>query len=110
MHQPSNGSTLQPLVDKLVYRVHLDAGDRAAILALPFTVKIVERAQYIVRERELAKHSCMMLSGYSIRSKVTATGTRQIVAIHNNRLTQAWEEGHPALGLHFNSHSNLLTI
>jgi CRP-like cAMP-binding protein len=82
MHQPSNGSTLQPLVDRLVYRVDLDSGDRAAILALPVTTKVVERAQYIVRERELAKQSCLMLSGYSIRSKVTATGSRQIVAIH----------------------------
>jgi CRP-like cAMP-binding protein len=42
----------------------------------------MERSQFIVRERELAKHSCVMLSGYSIRSKVVATGDRQIVAIH----------------------------
>jgi CRP-like cAMP-binding protein len=82
MHQPPNGSTLQPLVDRLVYRVDLDARDRAAILALPFTIKMVERAQYIVRERDLAKQTCLMLSGYSIRSKTTATGSRQIVAIH----------------------------
>jgi CRP-like cAMP-binding protein len=82
MHQPPNGSTLKPLVDRLAHRVNLDAEERAAILALPFTIKVVERAQYIVRERELAKQSCLMLSGYSIRSKVTATGSRQIVAIH----------------------------
>jgi CRP-like cAMP-binding protein len=42
----------------------------------------MERAQFIVRERELATHSCLMLSGYSIRSKLTASGHRQIVAIH----------------------------
>src|SRR5207237_214915 len=53
-----------------------------AILALPLTVRTVERGQFLVRERELATHSCVMLSGYSIRSKVTATGDRQIVAIH----------------------------
>ncbi|HVF83155.1 MAG TPA: Crp/Fnr family transcriptional regulator [Sphingomicrobium sp.] len=74
-------SSLQPLVDKLSYRAELDAADRAAILALPCTVKKVERHQFIVRERELATHSCVMLSGYSIRSKLTATGRRQIVAI-----------------------------
>jgi CRP-like cAMP-binding protein len=51
-------------------------------MALPFTVKMMERNQFIVRERELATHSCLMLSGYSIRSKLMATGTRQIVAIH----------------------------
>jgi len=82
MHPTSNGSTLKPLVDRLASRVDLGAQDRAAIMALPFTVKVVERAQFIVRERELAKQSCLMLSGYSIRSKVTATGSRQIVAIH----------------------------
>jgi len=77
-----DGSTLEPLVKKLAYRAELDPSDRAAILALPFTVKRVERAQYIVRERETVRHSCLMLSGYSIRAKVTATGARQIIAIH----------------------------
>jgi CRP-like cAMP-binding protein len=78
----TNSSTLQPLVEKLDYRAKLSAEDRAAILALPFTLKTVERGQFLVRERELAKHSCVMLAGYSIRSKMTATGDRQIVAIH----------------------------
>ena len=82
MQPPTNSSSLQPLIEKLVYRSHLDADDRAAILALPFTLRRMERAQFLVRERELATHSCVMLSGYSIRSKLTATGDRQIVAIH----------------------------
>jgi CRP-like cAMP-binding protein len=78
----TDSSTLQPLVEKLAYRVKLSAEDRAAILALPFTLRKVERGQFLVRERELATHSCVMLSGYAIRSKTTATGDRQIVAIH----------------------------
>lgn len=82
MQPPTNSSSLQPLIEKLVYRSHLDADDRAAILALPFTLRRMERAQFLVRERELATYSCVMLSGYSIRSKLTATGDRQIVAIH----------------------------
>jgi CRP-like cAMP-binding protein len=77
--EPSN---LQPLVDKLAYRCKLDPDDRAAIMALPFTLRKLERSQFIVRERERATHSCVMLSGYSIRSKLAATGARQIVAIH----------------------------
>jgi CRP-like cAMP-binding protein len=75
-------STLEPLLNKLTYRVDLDAGDRQALLALPFNVKSMERSHFVVRERELATQSCVMLSGYSIRSKLTATGMRQIVAIH----------------------------
>jgi CRP-like cAMP-binding protein len=78
----TNSATLEPLVEKLTYRVKLSAEDRAAILALPFTLRTVERGQFLVRERELALYSCVMLSGYAIRSKTTARGDRQIVAIH----------------------------
>jgi CRP-like cAMP-binding protein len=82
MQPQTNSSSLQPLVEKLVYRTTLSAEDRAAIMALPFTVRMMERGQFIVRERELAMHSGLMLSGYSVRSKMTANGSRQIVAIH----------------------------
>jgi len=82
MQLQTNSSSLQPLVDKLAYRTALGAEDRAAILALPFTVRMMERGQFIVRERDIATNSCLMLSGYSVRSKMTATGNRQIVAIH----------------------------
>src|SRR3954465_3540778 len=78
----TSSSSLEPLVAKLTYRVKLSGADRAAILALPFTVKRMERGQFLVRERELATHSCVILSGYCIRSKITATGDRQIVSIH----------------------------
>jgi CRP-like cAMP-binding protein len=82
MQPQTNSTSLQPLVEKLAYRAALSGEDRAAIMALPFTVRMMERGQFIVRERELASHSCLILSGYSIRSKMTATGSRQIVAIH----------------------------
>lgn len=82
MQPHTDASTLQPFLDKLTYRTKLGAEDRAAILELPFTVKTLERNQFVVRERELATQSCLMLSGFSIRSKLVATGNRQIVAIH----------------------------
>jgi len=82
MQLKTNSSTLEPLVAKLVYRTDLSDEDRDAIMALPFTVRTVERGRFLVRERDAAVQSCLMLSGYSIRSKVTATGERQIVAIH----------------------------
>lgn len=81
MQRDTDESTLEPLVEKLAYRSELDGDDRAAIMALPVTIKTMERGQFIVRERELATHSCVMLSGYSIRSKLVASGARQIVAI-----------------------------
>lgn len=82
MQSNTDSSTLEPLVEKLGYRADLGTEERDAILALPFTIKTLERAQYVVRERELATHSCVMLAGYSVRSKLVATGDRQIVAIH----------------------------
>jgi CRP-like cAMP-binding protein len=82
MQPHTNSSSLEPLVEKLAYRVDLSADDRAAIMALPYILRTTERGQFLVRERELATHSCLMLSGYSIRSKLMATGDRQIVAIH----------------------------
>ena len=77
-----NGSTLEPMVRRLEYRSKLNNDDRAALLALPFTLKNVEPRSFLARERELASHSCALLAGYAIRSKLVATGHRQILAIH----------------------------
>jgi CRP-like cAMP-binding protein len=82
MEPHTTPSSVEPFIRRLTYRTKLSAEDRDAIMALPFSVKMMERNQFIVRERELATHSCLMLSGYSIRSKLMATGSRQIVAIH----------------------------
>lgn len=82
MNDAATPSTLQSLVEKLSYRSKLDAEDRAAILALPFKVRLVERNHFVVREREQASHSCLMLSGYSVRTKIVGPGNRQIVSIH----------------------------
>jgi CRP-like cAMP-binding protein len=69
-------------VEKLAYRASLDQDDRAAILSLPFMIRELDRHQFIVREGEPALFSCVMLAGFSIRSKLVATGDRQIIAIH----------------------------
>lgn len=74
--------TLQPLVSKLAYRRKLSAEDRAAVLALPHSIKTFEANRYIVREFDRPVHCCVMLSGYSVRHKIVASGKRQIVAIH----------------------------
>jgi CRP-like cAMP-binding protein len=79
---PTKASALDPLVRKLDYWHKLDAADRAAVLALPHTVKSLEQHFYIIRERDRATHSCLLLSGFAIRHKIVAGGLRQIVAIH----------------------------
>lgn len=80
--QAASSHTLEPMARKLAYRVKLDAADHAAILALPCTLRTIERNHFIVRERETTTHSCVMLSGFSVRSKLVGNGNRQIVAIH----------------------------
>lgn len=82
MDDAAQRSALEPLVQKLSYRVELDQADREAVLALPHNVKTIERHHFVVREREMATHSCLMLSGYSVRTKIVGTGQRQIVSIH----------------------------
>ncbi len=77
-----SSSTLQPMVEKLRYWQHLDQADEKAVLGLPHRTKAIERHGYIVRERDVTTHSCVMLSGFGIRHKVVADGARQIVAIH----------------------------
>ncbi len=75
-------SPLLPMVRKLAYCTELDATDEQAILDLPHKTKKIERHGYIVRERELATHSCLLISGFAIRHKIVADGARQIVAVH----------------------------
>lgn len=82
MNDASDTSTLQSLAANLSYRVKLDEADRAAILSLPFKTRTIERNHFVVREREQAVHSCLMLSGYSVRSKIVGSGNRQILSIH----------------------------
>jgi CRP-like cAMP-binding protein len=74
--------TLEPMVRKLGYWVELDADDRSAILDLPFTVKPVERHQYVIREHDIATHAGVLLSGYAVRTRTLASGARQILSVH----------------------------
>jgi CRP-like cAMP-binding protein len=75
-------SALEPMLRKLAYWHPLQKSDEEALLALPHRVKSVEPHHFVVREREKATHSCLMLSGFSIRHKIVVGGARQIVAIH----------------------------
>ncbi|HYF38654.1 MAG TPA: Crp/Fnr family transcriptional regulator, partial [Gemmatimonadales bacterium] len=80
--QQQESPGLEPMVRKLEYRVTFSDSDRAALLALPHVVKNIEQHHYVVRDRDRVTHSCLMLSGFSIRHKIVSGGLRQIVAIH----------------------------
>lgn len=85
---PDNGdsrpgpSNLEPMLHKLEYWRKFSPEDRAAVLALPHTIKPLQPNHYIVREFDRAEYSCVILSGYAVRHKIVAGGHRQILAIH----------------------------
>ena len=79
---PLDSPTLQPMVNRLCYWHALNADDRAAVLGLPHAVRSFEPHHYIVREYDRATHSCALLSGFAVRSKIVAGGARQICSVH----------------------------
>jgi CRP-like cAMP-binding protein len=73
---------LTRMLRKFRMRAPLDEADAEALLSLPSRVQTVEPAIYIVREGERPERSCLILSGFAYRHKVTVEGARQIVSVH----------------------------
>jgi CRP-like cAMP-binding protein len=73
---------LQLFVDKLETHTALDDDDRAAILALPHTLRTLEASAYLFREGDHAANCCVILSGFACRHKIVAGGARQILSVH----------------------------
>ncbi len=67
---------------KLQKREPLSPLDQAALLGLPQTVKHLRRHEFIVREDELTRFCCVLISGFAMRHKVAGNGGRQIFSIH----------------------------
>jgi CRP-like cAMP-binding protein len=70
------------MLAKFERRAPLDAGDRQALLSLPYTASIYEAGKYVVREGSAVDESALIVSGFAFRHKVTADGDRQIVSVH----------------------------
>jgi CRP-like cAMP-binding protein len=73
---------LKQMLRKLELRGPLDDGDREALLALPYRLQTIEPAVYVMREGERPERSCLIVSGFAFRHKVTVEGARQIVSVH----------------------------
>jgi CRP-like cAMP-binding protein len=72
---------LELLARKLGTHAELDAADRAAVLALPCTVRTMEPQGYILREGDVPNLTAVLVSGFAFRQKLTGDGARQIVAL-----------------------------
>ena len=73
---------LAPLLHKLEYSGRLSDDDRQAVLDLPHMLKTIEPQGFIVREGDVATHSCLLREGFVFRHKIVADGARQICSIH----------------------------
>jgi CRP-like cAMP-binding protein len=70
------------MLRKFEMRAPLDAADRQALLDLPYRQHTIEPGAYLVREGERHERSCLILTGFAYRHKVTVDGARQIVSVH----------------------------
>ena len=70
------------MVAKLQQWRSLDSDDQQALLALPYRIIRLRPQEYVVREGDRPQSSCLMLSGFSFRQKMTGNGGRQILSIH----------------------------
>jgi CRP-like cAMP-binding protein len=75
-------ASLEPLVGNLERNSPLSEADRQAILDLPYKLRSLEPASYLVREGDPPRRCCVLLSGLAFRQKVTGDGERQILALH----------------------------
>jgi CRP-like cAMP-binding protein len=70
------------VITRFEKRTPLSEQSRAALSALPFTIKSYSRHSYIVREGEKSRSAKLIVDGFAYRHKVTAEGLRQILSIH----------------------------
>jgi CRP-like cAMP-binding protein len=73
---------LEAMIRKLRNNTNLDSDDIEGIRALPFQIKELPANTAIGLEGDKPSQSCLMIEGFSIRSKTTDEGKRQITAIH----------------------------
>ncbi len=75
-------SPLALLVRKLSRHVPLEPEDRAALLALPATLRTLDPSTYLLREGDPPQYCAVLASGFAYRQKLTGEGARQIVSLH----------------------------
>ena len=78
----SGASRLEPMLNKLQLWQDFDASEKAALLALPHHVERLAANKYIVRQGDRPTHSCLLISGFAFRHKLTGDGARSINALH----------------------------
>lgn len=63
-------------------QVAVSKEDKDALLALPWTQRVVARDAYLVREGEPTSVCTLLVSGFAFRQKLVNHGARQIISFH----------------------------
>jgi CRP-like cAMP-binding protein len=71
-----------PLIVKLSQRDGLTPHEHAILEDATSSVETFDAGVDIVREGDVADHSCLILEGWTVRAKTLADGRRQITAFH----------------------------
>lgn len=75
-------SPLEPMIRKLGLWKKLGPDERDAILALPHKLEELAPSAYVVREGQATTSSCLLISGFTYRQKISRRGARSINAVH----------------------------
>lgn len=78
----SDPNPLEAMVRKLHGWLPLSPEDQEAIRALPYRLVTLRSQEYVVREGDRPRYSCLVLDGFAFRHKVAGNGGRQIFSIH----------------------------
>jgi CRP-like cAMP-binding protein len=78
---PSVG-ILAPWIRRLSVRTVLSEEELSALAALPFVCRVYDTNRDFVRLGEYVTHACVIISGLAGRFDQTASGARQITALH----------------------------
>ena len=70
------------MVRKLEHWHPLNEGERREILALPHVTRDLSAHQYLIWDGDRPQNTCLILSGFAMRHKLTGKGSRQIMSIH----------------------------
>ena len=81
MVQRANAN-LDPLIRKLESIAPVSDAEKAAIAALPVTLRDLKADQDIVRDQGRPSQCCVLLEGFACRYKVLPGGKRQIFSFH----------------------------
>jgi len=73
---------LSAMLERLERHRQFNADDRAAVLALPHSLRKLRAHEHLIREGEPAENSCLLRSGFLCRHKIIGAGQRQIVSVH----------------------------